>query len=243
MTSAELERLWASLASSWRRLLSKSALTELSLRASYDLDLLAPREVVNAVPLGTIPDCEACDDLCCAGMENVVSLRLSDIARLIDVGRTELITKKKPRFAAALLSARPSLRELTESELFRTLPVLRQTGDARICAALGKDLKCTLYPAWPLSCERFPYSLLAQRRRVVWGTRCPSKKSSESFEARSRELFRGAVETFNERVKDAVLLAHARKTLDELGIGEFLTDPGEDPFEPEPVRRLPLLYG
>ncbi|MBI3178802.1 MAG: hypothetical protein HYZ27_04035 [Deltaproteobacteria bacterium] len=219
-------------------------ITELSLRASYDLDLLAPSRVVNTVPPGTIPDCEACDDLCCAGVENVVSLRLSDVARLMDVGRTDLISKKKPRFPEQLLASRPALRELTESELFRTLPVLRQEGDARICAALGEDLKCTLYPAWPLSCERFPYSLLAQRRRVVWGTRCPSKKSADTHQARSRELFHGAVDTFNERIKDAILLAHARHELDELGIGAFLTQPGEDPFEaiPEP-RRLPLLRG
>lgn len=240
---ARLEELWLARDSSWRRLFSRGAITELSLRSRFDLDLLSPRRLVNAVPAGSIPDCEACDDLCCAGIENVVSLRLSDIARLIDIGRTDLISRAKPRFPPSMLAQRPALAELVSSELFRSLPVLKQLGETRVCAALGKDLKCSIYPSWPLSCERFPYSLLAARRRVVWGTRCPSKKTSETHEERSRELFGGAVATYNERVKDAVLLAHARDELFEMGIADFLTLPGEDPFEPEAAgpRRLPVV--
>jgi hypothetical protein len=213
--------------------MSRRALTELELRASFDLDLMAPKRIVNKVDPDTIPDCEACDDICCAGLENLVSLRLRDIAVLIDIGRTDLISKKKPRFPASMLRTRPALRELMGSELFLTLPVLRQVGDMHICAALTPDMKCSLHPHWPLSCERFPYSLLAARRRVVWGSRCPSKKTSPQFAERRSEMFDAAVQTFNERVRDAVLMAHAPDALRDMGISEFLIQPGEDPFMPD----------
>lgn len=237
-----LDILWARHDRGWKRVLSPRLVTELELRASFDVDLMAPSRIANKIPKGTIPDCERCDDLCCAGVENVVSLRLVDIARLIDVGRTDVMTKLKPRFPPHLLATRPALAELTASELWRTLPVLRQVGERRICAALSPQLSCSLHPAWPTSCERFPYSLSAVRRQVTWGTRCPSRQQGPEHAARSDQLFHAAVAAYNERIKDAVLLAHARRELDALGVGAWLTGPGEDPFEPEGVpRRLPIL--
>ena len=116
-TLTALDALWSRHQSGWRRLLSRRAIAELSLRASFDPDTLAAWRVANAVPAGTIPDCPSCDDICCAGLENVVSLRLRDIAVLIDVGRTDLISRKKPVFPQAMLRARPALLELTSSML------------------------------------------------------------------------------------------------------------------------------
>ncbi|MCC7386994.1 MAG: YkgJ family cysteine cluster protein [Deltaproteobacteria bacterium] len=242
-TLQALDDLWDHHRSKWRRLFSARAITELTLRASFDLDLLAPARIANRVPRGTIPDCERCQDICCAGVENVISLRLRDIALLIDIGKAGLIRKQKPRFPEHLLRTRPMLQELVASELFRTLPVLEQVGEDRRCAALSEDLRCSLHPHWPLSCERFPYSLSAIRRQVIWGTRCQSKRSGPEHVERGDALFRAAVETFNERVRDAVLLAHARPTLDALGIGAFLTGPDEDPFEESaaPGSRLPIV--
>lgn len=207
---------------------------ELVLRASFDPDLIAPAKIANRVPPATVPDCARCSQVCCAGLENTVSLRLKDIATLMDLGRTDLISKKKPNFPAWMLRERPHLAELIASELFRTLPVIRQDPASRICAALSKDIRCTLYPHWPTSCERFPYTLSAVRREVQWGRRCPEKKRSPEFAERSRELFAASVAAYNERVRDAVLLAHARRKLDTLGIGAFLTSKNEDPFEPRP---------
>ncbi len=239
-TMTALDALWAKYDRAWRRLLSRRVIQELMLRASFDLDLLAPERISNTIQAGTIPDCEKCEDICCAGVENVVSLRLRDVALLMDIGRTDLIRREKPRFAESMLERRPALRELVASELFRLLPVLRQEGELRICAALSPELRCTLHPNWPLSCERFPYTLSAVRRQVVWGTRCPSKQQGPT--ARSEALFKASVATFNERVRDAVLLAHARPALDRLGIGAYLMRPGEDPFEPpEPAHRLPII--
>jgi Fe-S-cluster containining protein len=238
-----LDALWERHAGGWRRLLSPGVIRELKLRAYFDVDLVAPHRIANKIPAGTIPDCAACEDICCAGIENVVSLRLSDIAELIDIGRTDLMTKKKPNFPAEMVKTRPALYELAGSELFRTLPVLRQIGDSRICAALTPELTCSLYPHWPTSCERFPYTLSPKRRTVSWGTRCPSKQCAPEFLERSEELFTASIDAYNERVKDAVLLVHARKALDELGIGAWLVAPGEDPFEPKPKKgkTLPVV--
>ncbi len=213
-------------------------ISELRLRASFDLDLLSPSKIANKVPKGTIPNCAACEDICCAGLENIVTLRLRDVAMLIDIERTDLISKYKPRFPQFLMADRPALFELMGSELYRTLPVLRQIGDQRICAALGSDMTCSLHPNWPLTCERFPYTLKA-RRHMVWGKRCGSQQRAPEHEQRGQEMFEASVGTFNERVKDAVLLAHARPALDAMGIGAFLTDPWADPFESP--GRLPII--
>lgn len=235
-----LDQLWSGYKNKWRRLLSKQVITELTLRASFDLDLLAPNRIANQIPKGTIPDCASCDDICCRGIENLVSLRLRDIAVLMDIGRTDLVTTRKPRFPQFMMESRPAMYELMGSELWLTLPVLRQVGEHRICAALNQDMTCSLYPDWPLSCERFPYSLQAARKHVVWGTRCAFKKQSEEHASRSEALFVGAIDTYNERIRDAVLLAHARESLDELGIGQFLSDPHAPIFE-DPLPRLPIV--
>ena len=49
-----------------------------------------------------------------------------------------------------------------------------------------------------------------------------------------------AGQTYNERIKDAVLLTHARKRLNELGIGAFLSDPQNPEFE-ELAGSLPII--
>jgi hypothetical protein len=240
-TLAALDALWARYRSRWRRLLSRGAIAELQLRASFDPELLDVADIARRIPPGTVPDCPRCDDLCCAGLENVVSLRLKDLAVLIDLGRTDLISKKKPVFPPSMLRRRPQLEALMRSSLYRTLPVLRQRGEQRICAALTVDLTCSIHPHWPTSCQRFPYTLSAVRREVHWGTRCPSKQSGPEHEAHAQALFAGAVAAYNERVRDAVLLAHAPRALEAMGLAHYLTGPDEDPFEDAPRSRLPLL--
>ncbi|MBK8011475.1 MAG: hypothetical protein IPK13_08995 [Deltaproteobacteria bacterium] len=236
-----LDALWARYQHPWRRLFSRRVVRELELRAHFDVDVLSSISIKNEIPAGQVPDCARCEDICCMGIENIVSLRLVDIARLMDIGRTDLISRKKPLFPRSMLQERPALQELVASELWQTLPILKQNvlGGHHVCAALRADMQCALYPNWPTSCERFPYTLVG-RRRIVWGRRCPSKKTSEAFKARSGELFVGAIDTYNERIKDAVLLWHARKDLEDLGIGAWLIRRGEDPFEevansPSPV--------
>src|SRR5690349_10631284 len=54
---AGLDALWARYDKAWKRLLSPGVITELRLRASFDVDLMAPWRIANNVPKGTIPDC------------------------------------------------------------------------------------------------------------------------------------------------------------------------------------------
>jgi Fe-S-cluster containining protein len=229
---AQLNDLWEGYRSKWRRLLSPKMIRELTLRASFDVDPINPRKIANNIPKGRVPDCNQCEDICCAGVTNVVSLRLADIAVLIDIERTDLITKKKPRFSPVMIRRKPQLQDLMDSELWRTLPVLRQVGEQRICAALTPELKCSLYPHWPTSCARFPYTLSKARKAVFWGKRCPVYQEAVEHVEQSESLFARSVSGYNERIRDAVLLHHARKDLDRIGLGAWLTGSKEDPFEP-----------
>ncbi len=227
-----LNSLWHNYQHSWKRLLSTGVMKELMLRASFDPDVIAPWRITNAIPKGTVPDCPACTNICCAGVENVVSLRLRDIAMLIDIGRTDLMSKLKPNFPAWMLHERPLLKELVASELWRALPVMRQQGDLQACAALDLDtLQCSLNPNWPTTCERFPYTLNMVRKQVVWGSRCPSKHQDPRHLERGEALFQATITAYNERVKDAVLLAHARPALKTLGVGDWITGAKEEAFE------------
>ncbi len=238
-TQLALDALWRPYRSGWRRLVSKDVFRELALRADFDTELLVSSQIANKVAAGLVPDCPRCQNTCCAGFENVVSLRLKDIAVLMDAGHTDLISRDKPRFPPDVLDERPGLADLAKSHLWRTLPVLKQIGPLRRCAALDDDLRCSIHDAWPTSCERFPYSLSAARREVVWGSRCQSRQLRPEHRQRSREIFAAAIDAYNERVRDAVLLHYQRAALDELGIGAFLSDPDSDPFEPE--SRLPVI--
>lgn len=232
-----LDALWSGYASRARRLLSPRWMAELRLRARFDLEPVDVRRLAVDVPKDMVPECEGCPDICCAGAENLVSLRLRDLAVLIDLGRTDLVRRQKPRFPAALVASRPHLAVLQDSRLFRALPVLAQVGPERRCAALAPNLKCTLHPHWPLSCARFPYTMSEDKRRVRWGSRCPAP--SRGAPGRGAELVTALIRSYDERVRDAVLLAHARPELDRLGLGPYLCGDKEDPFEAPP--RLPVL--
>ena len=234
-----LDALWGRYRSKWKRLFSTKMIDELVLRASFDIDTLNPFWIANKIPKGTIPECRRCPDICCAGLENVVSLRLTDVAMFMDMDRTDLMARKKPNFPLQMLRTRPALSELVASDLWRALPVLVQLGEDRVCAALSPDNLCSIHPQWPSSCERFPYTLGALRKDVIWGRRCPVQQTGPQHEERSKQLFRSAIHAYNLRVMDAVLLTHARKQLDELGIGRWLIAKDEDPFEPR--SGLPII--
>ena len=174
-TERALDTLYQKYARSGKRLLSRRLVSELRLRAYYDLRSVDLRKVANKVPLGTVPDCPSCPDLCCVGVENVVSLRLSDVALLVDLDRTDLISKAKPNFPLAMLEMRPHLFDLVESELWRTLPVLKQLGRSRVCAALTEENQCSLYPIGqvPVNAFRTPFAVL---RKTLSGAQDVRKK-------------------------------------------------------------------
>ncbi|MEO1170625.1 MAG: YkgJ family cysteine cluster protein [Myxococcota bacterium] len=193
----------------------------IKLRWSTRLKLLKPNQVPVLAPKGQINDCTGCTELCCVGPKNTVLLRFRDIATLIDLERTELMTQAKPSFGAAELRANPGLRLQVSSRDWARFPVLAKNSFGA-CEALAEDGRCTLYPDWPLSCARFPYSLDIEARDITYSKRCRSFWIRPDGEERAEQMAAGAVAAYNERVKDRILLAYAPKRLAELGLLKFL---------------------
>jgi Fe-S-cluster containining protein len=200
-----------------------------ALRRRATLRLLDPNQVVVAAPGGKINDCSACTDTCCVGPRSTVLLRLRDIATLIDLGRTDLMTQTKPRFTEAELRERPALRRQVRSEAWSVFPSLAQDS-MHACRALTADGRCSLYPSWPLSCARFPYALRAEARQVFYSQRCDAFWIRPDTGEAVRQMAVAAVTAYNERIKDLVLLAYAPRRLTALGLMEWLwvDEPGSE---------------
>jgi len=197
------------------------------LRRHYDLKEMTVAELKADFPLGRLPDCESCDDVCCTGPMRVVLLRVVDVAAFMDAGLTDHLTLEKPVFNAQELRQNVALQDLVQSEAWRTLPVLRQD-ETRTCSLLAEDNTCGAWPFWPLSCARFPYSLDLLRGRVFYADSCRSavQDASRVGRARERGLIEAVVEGYNQRIRDAVLLRVAQRELDALGLGRFIRWPG-----------------
>jgi Fe-S-cluster containining protein len=180
------------------------------------LKILAPRGKVN--------DCASCTDICCIGPRSTVSLRFRDIATLIDIGRTELITHEKPNFATDDRRGHPALERTLHSTNWQRFPVL-QKNSFGACAALTDEGKCGIYPHWPLSCERFPYALDVDASLVFYSSRCRSFWIRDGEQGRVEQMKAAAAAGYNERIKDLVLLAYAPERLERLGLTRFLAVP------------------
>ncbi len=185
------------------------------------LRLLDPRGVRIVGPPGKINDCTGCTDICCIGPRSTVLLRLRDIATLIDIGREDLISQDKPRFSTAEIAQRPALRRHVGSSGWDIFPVLAQNSMGA-CAALTLDGKCEIYPNWPLSCARFPYALHNNFREVFFSRRCDSFWVRPDAEQPVRDMAQAAVDAYNERIKDLVLLEYAAEPLTKLGLVRHL---------------------
>jgi Fe-S-cluster containining protein len=196
------------------------------LRWRMRLALVDPARVRLVAPPGKVNDCAACTDICCVGPRSTVLLRLRDIAQLIDVGRTDLIAAAKPVFSDAELERRPALARHVASDAWSTFPVLRQNSFGA-CAALTTEGACDLYPHWPLSCARFPYSLHLEAREVFYSRRCDAFWIRPDAAGRQTEMAAAAVAAYNERIKDAVLLAYAPERVRQLGLTAFLAGGSE----------------
>jgi Fe-S-cluster containining protein len=220
-TVRALDALWAEVTS--KPLWSKPNFWRyLRLRRTMRLKLLDPNRVQILAPAGKINDCSTCTDICCIGPSSTVLLRLKDIATLVDLGRDDLMTRDKPRFSEDEQDARPALQRHVASDAWRIFPVLRQTGMGA-CAALSLGGQCSLYPNWPLSCARFPYALHADDGEIFYSPRCDSYWVRPDATPRVRAMAVAAVDSYNQRIKDAVLLEYARPQLDQLGLTRFLS--------------------
>lgn len=196
----------------------------LDLHQRYDLRPLRVSQLRVRVPPRQVPDCEACTEVCCTGRTRVVSLRLLDLARLVDAGLTAHITTARPRFTLVELEQNPALRDRIDSDLWHWFPVLTQDHTAT-CTLLDEQLRCRAHPAWPLSCARFPYSVNVAARTIFYAPSCRSTRTVQADEvgAPVRALVDAAVANYNEQIRDLVLLQVARAELEQLGLLRFLT--------------------
>lgn len=202
----------------------KNILRWLSLSREFDLRHIHIGQLSVEVPAGLLPDCGSCLEVCCAGPNAVVSLRLRDIAALMDAGLDGFIGQERPKEGGAQSVSRAE----ADGSIFHTaFPVLRRDATGT-CALLSEDRTCSAYPAWPLSCARYPYALDYLNRRVFLAKGCTSHKrvySGNSAPIEVRELLRACVDAYNQRVRDVVLLHVALPELDDLGLLQHLSLP------------------
>lgn len=220
---ARLRALWADLNKGplWRRPYTG---LYIKLWRQYRLRLLSPKNVKLLIPRGKINYCHECCDNCCLGIHSTVGLHLQDIAMLLDHGRQEYISQEKPQFSKEVLESRPALERNQRSVMWQAFPVMKQT-KFHACAALGVDGLCQLYPHWPLSCARFPYSLHADDRRIFFSPRCPSYLLDEAKGARAQLMIEAAVEAYNAEIKDIIMLHYIPEELRKLGLLEYINWP------------------
>ncbi len=193
----------------------------LKLRWRMKLKLLNPTKLKIHAPGGKVNHCQSCTNNCCIGTESTVLLRLYDIATLIDLEKTDLICQEKPGFNDAMLTQRPALRKHVASKAWEIFPVLEKNSFGA-CAALTSEGACSLYPEWPLSCSRFPYSLNLDASHIFYSRRCDSFWIRSDVQPQIEAMRVAAVACYNERIKDAILLEYAPKRLAELGLLRYL---------------------
>jgi Fe-S-cluster containining protein len=196
--------------------------TILRLRRRFSLRFLRVADLKVAIPRGQVPDCDNCVDLCCTGPDAVVSLRLRDIAALLDRGLEQHITMQRPPPPPKTKSTW-ARREAEGSVFARAFPVLTRD-ETGTCRLLTDERTCGVWPAWPLSCARYPYALDLQSGVVFYAKGCATTRIAPVDEApvKVRALVRAVVDAYNARIQDAVLLAVARPALDALGLLRFV---------------------
>lgn len=215
-----LDELWKK--ARMRLYMPRHLFTWLDLSRRFDLHFVRTSELEIAIPRGLVPDCEACVEICCTGPNARVSLRLVDIAALVDAGLEEHIVHEPPA-AERLTFGTWAAKELGWSVFSRCFPVLRRDATGT-CTLLTEDRLCGAYPAWPLSCARYPYSLDVLHRRLFLAKGCQSHRfvTVDDVPGKVRGLVEAAVRSYNERIKDIILLHVALEELDALGLLRFL---------------------
>ena len=219
-----LEALWER--TRYRLYSPKHLWTWIDLNRRFQMRFIRSKSVRVKVPALTIPHCEECVEICCTGKNAVVSLRLSDIARLKDAGLDAAITHEGKREIAS--SDSWAALELSWSVFAKTFPVLKRDS-TNTCVLLNASLECSAYPNWPLSCARYPYALDALRGEVFFAKGCGSRRmvTLDDPPDSIRRLVDATVRAYNERLRDMILLHTAFDELYDLGLLEHLNFEGK----------------
>lgn len=214
-----LKKLWAEI--STRKLFKfKNFFKDLILLQKYDLRFIAPERLIFNFDKNLLPDCENCAKNCCHGAENTVSLRLIDIARLLDAGLTEAIDLDNRSFQADnYFKKYPQNLRFVKNDSWKFFPVLKRVNN--ICPYLDKNNRCSIYKYRPITCRRFPYIISNDKKHIIFSKKCHHTKRLDDKTAQ-QELFNAALDSYNEKIKDLILVNYARKELERLGIIKYL---------------------
>ena len=174
------------------------------------------------VPSGYLTDCQQCENICCTGPNSRVSLNLLDIARLMDA-KLEAFIEPPPHQSAPNKYKKMAQHDAEDSIFFTSFPILKRD-ETQTCALLTKDLQCGAFPHWPLSCERYPFAINLIDKTVFWAQGCGYQELHYEADAhlRTRQLFHAALEAYNQKVKDAMMLYFTMPELAQLGVLKYL---------------------
>lgn len=188
----------------------------------FHLRFLDRSEMTIEVPFGTLPDCNNCVELCCTGPNAIVSLRLKDIAVLVDAGLGSYIHRSKETKLEILQNTHAA--SLARDSIFYSAFPTLQRDHTGTCALLGPQLKCSVFPNWPLSCARYPYALDSENRVIFLAKGCSSHRRISVDDAPDsiQKLVQASIDCYNERIKDILLLHLALDNLNELGFLRYL---------------------
>ncbi len=215
---AALDDLWTTASPQFYRF--RNVVRIVRLRRRFDLRPLRIDGLKLAIPTGQVPDCESCVELCCTGDDAIVSLRLRDVAKLMDLKREDLVSHERPSPTSTAKKPLTWARQSADESVFhRAFPVLARDATGT-CMALNDERQCGLWPRWPMSCARYPYALDRYHGVIFYARGCRSTRTAPVEEAplAVRRLVRATVDAYNERLKDIMLLAFCRPELAALGL-------------------------
>lgn len=217
--------------------------TWFDLSRRFDLTFLRLSNVNVAIPRGILPDCENCLDICCTGKNAIVSLRFLDIAKLIDTNFAWAIDTHLPttntgtdtKISSGTITGIRSNKDANtntqarkifqETLFYDVFPVLHHDA-TNTCVLLDDDRMCRVYPQWPLSCARYPYALDKKHNTVFYAHGCQSRltqvESASSLTGKQRALVQAVLDSYNERIKDVILLHTALDELHEIGVLRYV---------------------
>jgi len=160
---------------------------------------------------GRAPACDVCRNPCCARPEGIVSLRLSDVARLVDRGIGHAVVEP-----GALLARFPTIADtlgpLVHRESFTRAFALDKRDDG--ACVFYEGARCTIHDVKPLACRAFPYQLDDDRARVRFASSCESERACD--EAETRAQIASAIASYHAKVDDVVTRAFARDDVRDL---------------------------
>lgn len=170
----------------------------------YRLRVL-PDDLEVTSPPNQIPACGKCNEPCCASPRSVVSLRLLDVARLVDAGYGDAIAVDEaagdwPK------ETRTAIAEQRELDTWRYFPWLQKRSDGS-CILFENGI-CVAYEHRPLQCRAFPLQVDESAAQVRWASFCRSTSSTSSG-LEHQAAVEAARESYHEKVRDLLTLVHA----------------------------------